>query len=95
MVTARSTLRCTVVVAVDMLFPGFGSVVALAATALLVMVAPFAVLACIVHRIDPTFRSRCLHVLEFVVALRFEDECYAVLEAHQEVGDVVVHLAVV
>src|SRR5690349_15452699 len=45
LVTARSAWVCTVVVAVPVLLPGVGSVVAVAATALLLMVAPLAVLA--------------------------------------------------
>src|SRR5207253_7462935 len=44
-VTARSARVCTVVEAVPVLFPGVGSVVALAAVAELLMVAPLAVLA--------------------------------------------------
>src|SRR6185369_2301648 len=45
LVTARSALVATVVVAVPVLLAGVGSVVVLAAVALLLMVAPFAVLA--------------------------------------------------
>src|SRR6185436_5663760 len=44
LVTARSAIALTVVVAVPVLFPGVGSVVALAPTALLVIVVPLAVL---------------------------------------------------
>src|SRR5205809_1128568 len=40
LVTARSAVRCTVVVAVPVLFPGVGSVVAEAPTALFVIVVP-------------------------------------------------------
>src|SRR6185369_15110778 len=45
LVTARSARVCTVVVAVPVLLPGVGSVVLLAAVALLLIVAPLAVLA--------------------------------------------------
>src|SRR4051812_20978845 len=45
LVTARSALVCTVVEAMPVLFPGVGSVVVEAATALLLMVLPLAALA--------------------------------------------------
>src|SRR5437016_4786002 len=45
LVTARSALVCTVVVAAPVLLPGVGSVVALAAVALLLIVLPLTALA--------------------------------------------------
>src|SRR5689334_15132693 len=50
-VTAMSATATTAVVAVPVLFPGVGSVVAVAAVALLVIVAPFAVFGLILTTI--------------------------------------------